>query len=298
MKYLGTISDPLDLTTKQYVDNEVSGVSDSLTSHINNKSNPHSVTKSQVGLGNVEDKSSATIRSELTKDNVTDALGYTPPTQDTTYSTGTSTTAGITKLYTGTGTNTDGSMTQKAITAAIPSLSGYATESWVEGKGYLTSAPVTSVNSKTGAVTLTYSDVSAVPTSRTVNGKALSSNITLAASDVGAVPTTRTVNGKALSSNITLSASDVGAATTKTYTATLGTTWSGSAAPYTQSVTVSGILATDTPIVDFVATTSGYEAEQEDWAKVFKIVTGANSLTFYASDKTTTSLSIQVKVVK
>ena len=33
------------------------------------------------------------------------------------------------------------------------------------------------------------------------------------ASEVGAVPTSRTVNGKALSANITLSASDVGAAT-------------------------------------------------------------------------------------
>ena len=46
--------------------------------------------------------------------------------------------------------------------------------------------PVTSVNGKTGAVSLTAADVSAVPTSRTVNGKALSSNITLSASDVGA----------------------------------------------------------------------------------------------------------------
>lgn len=54
-----------------------------LTSHINNTSNPHSVTKSQLGLGNVENKSSATIRGELTKANVTTALGYTPPTQDT-----------------------------------------------------------------------------------------------------------------------------------------------------------------------------------------------------------------------
>ena len=69
------------------------------------------------------------------------------------------------------------------------------------------------------------SDVGAVPTSRTVNGKALSRNISLTASDVGArantwtptasevgaVPTSRTVNGKALSSNITLDADDVGA---------------------------------------------------------------------------------------
>ena len=38
------------------------------------------VTKSDIDLGNVENKSSATIRGELTKANVTTALGYTPPT--------------------------------------------------------------------------------------------------------------------------------------------------------------------------------------------------------------------------
>lgn len=54
-----------------------------LISHIGNTSNPHSVTKSQVGLGSVENKSSATIRSELTKQNVVDALGYTPPETNT-----------------------------------------------------------------------------------------------------------------------------------------------------------------------------------------------------------------------
>ena len=42
------------------------------------KSQLPSVTKSDVGLGNVENKSSATIRGEITKKNVTDALGYTP----------------------------------------------------------------------------------------------------------------------------------------------------------------------------------------------------------------------------
>lgn len=40
--------------------------------------NPHGTTKNDIGLGNVENKSSATIRSELTKENVTAALGYTP----------------------------------------------------------------------------------------------------------------------------------------------------------------------------------------------------------------------------
>ena len=40
--------------------------------------NPHKVTKSDVGLGSVENKSSATIRGEITSSNVTTALGFTP----------------------------------------------------------------------------------------------------------------------------------------------------------------------------------------------------------------------------
>ena len=40
--------------------------------------NPHNITKSDVGLGNVENKSSATIRGEITSSNITTALGYTP----------------------------------------------------------------------------------------------------------------------------------------------------------------------------------------------------------------------------
>ena len=42
-----------------------------------------------------------------------------PTDNDTTYSTGTTTTSGLTKLYTGTGSNTDGTMTQSAITTQL-----------------------------------------------------------------------------------------------------------------------------------------------------------------------------------
>lgn len=55
------------------------------------------------------------------------------------------------------------------------------------------------------------SNLDAVPTTRTINGNALSSDITLTAEDVGAVPTTRTINGKALSNDITLTMDDIGA---------------------------------------------------------------------------------------
>lgn len=50
----------------------------SVSTHVGNTANPHKVTKAQIGLANVENKNSAQIRSELTKENVTNALGYTP----------------------------------------------------------------------------------------------------------------------------------------------------------------------------------------------------------------------------
>lgn len=90
----------------------------------------------------------------------------------------------------------------KDIEAEIPTK----TSDLTNDSGFLTSAPVSSVNSKTGAVSLTYSDVGAassshthsgyVPTGRTVNGKALSANITLDADDVGALPDSTTIPTK------------------------------------------------------------------------------------------------------
>ena len=57
---------------------KTNAIESSVSSHIGNKANPHEVTKAQIGLANVENKSSTQIRSELTKENVTNALGYTP----------------------------------------------------------------------------------------------------------------------------------------------------------------------------------------------------------------------------
>lgn len=42
------------LATEEYVDNAVGNVQDDLNLHKNNESNPHNVTKTQVGLGNVD----------------------------------------------------------------------------------------------------------------------------------------------------------------------------------------------------------------------------------------------------
>lgn len=108
----------------------------------------------------------------------------------------------------------------------------------------------------------------------------------------------RKINGYALRQDITLSASDVGAATVSSYTFTIGTSWNGSSAPYTQTIPVSGILATDDPIVDLVASTTNYEKEIEAYAKVFKITTAAGKLTVFATEKTTTALTCKLKVVR
>lgn len=85
-----------------------------------------------------------------------------------------------------------------------------------------------------------------------------------------------------------------------TLSTTLNTTWSGTTAPFTKAQTVSGILATDTPIIDVVmsGTFATDEARQEAWGFIYRAVTSANTITFYATEKPTVSLPIQVKVVR
>jgi hypothetical protein len=87
-------------------------------------------------------------------------------------------------------------------------------------------------------------------------------------------------------------------AVTKFFTAQIGTTWTGSAAPYTQTITVSGILASDKPIVDLAPSSTFATAENEisNFAKIYRITTAANSITVYATDKTDVALNIQMGV--
>lgn len=50
----------LDTTLREKIDTDIASVNEALTNHIQNKNNPHKVTKSQVGLGNVLNYSMAT----------------------------------------------------------------------------------------------------------------------------------------------------------------------------------------------------------------------------------------------
>ena len=84
------------------------------------------------------------------------------------------------------------------------------------------------------------------------------------------------------------------------YSGTLSTTWSGSSAPYTQVVTVSGILSTDRPIVDFTCS-GNYATDQsreEGWLNIYRVVTAANRITFYAHEKPTVSIPFTALVTR
>ncbi len=86
-----------------------------------------------------------------------------------------------------------------------------------------------------------------------------------------------------------------------TLTATLDTDgWTGTEAPFTQIQEVSGVLATDVPIVDVVLSGDWEvdEARLEAWGYIYRIVTSNDSITAYAREKPDVALPLQLKVVR
>ena len=127
---------------------------------------------------------------------------------------------------------------------------------------------------------------------------------TPSAADVGAVPTTRTINSKPLSSNVTLTAEDVGAGepSNSTIITLTATGWTGSAAPFSQQVACS-IVAADTPaiFVDPQTTSPDINANIEivnAWAlcTLKDPSPGAGTLTFYCTEKPTINIPVKVGV--
>lgn len=82
-------------------------------------------------------------------------------------------------------------------------------------------------------------------------------------------------------------------------TATLPASGWSSSAPYTQTVTVAGVVATDSPHVSpvYSDTTATAIAQQEAWGMVSKAEAAAGSIKFTCfEDKPATSIPIQVEV--
>lgn len=89
---------------------------------------------------------------------------------------------------------------------------------------------------------------------------------------------------------------------TQLYTVTINTTnWVGTSAPYTQEITINGILETDTPIIDVVLSSMPSTAllQERAWNCVSRIVTSTNKITIYCNKKKpTVAIPIQIKVVR
>lgn len=83
------------------------------------------------------------------------------------------------------------------------------------------------------------------------------------------------------------------------YTATLLENGWTNSAPYSQTVNVQGILATDTPIVDIVLSSSNADEESFSWLYVSKIITSDGSITATCLEsKPTIDMQIQLKVIR
>lgn len=96
---------------------------------------------------------------------------------------------------------------------------------------------------------------------------------------------------------------NLGAASTALYTANISTSWTvdDEYGGYYQNVTVNGILATDTPMIDIVLGTDVATniAQIEAWACVTRVTTAANMIKLWANlKKPESSFEIQLKVVR
>lgn len=156
MKYVGLYKDPQDIATKANVDAVATRVS----------TNESDIDGLQTSVGNIQ----TTLGS---KQDVIDGAASTI--------TDSNLTANRALI-----SNGSGKVDVSAVTSTeLGYLDGVTSNIQTQLNSKLSAAPVTSVNSKTGAVKLTAADVSAVPTTRTVNGHALSENVTVSKSDVG-----------------------------------------------------------------------------------------------------------------
>lgn len=158
-----------------------------------------------------------------------------------------------------------------------------------------------------------------VPNTRKINNKSLDNDITLTASDVGAISQTSaddrylklsggTMTGKITGISTPTNSDDCAnksyvdtKATIHSYTASLSTTWTGTSAPYTQSISISGILSTDKPHITPVYSTTNATAilEKKAWNCISKAVTSAGKITFTCfEEKPTQALSLQIEVIR
>ena len=154
----------------------------------------------------------------------------------------------------------------------------------------LNDGAVTSAKIASGAVTEGKIASNAVTT-----GKLATGAVTAAKLAANAVETDKIKDGAVTAGKI------AAGAVSSAFTGTLTVAgWTGSAAPYSQALTVTGLLATDKPIIDVVmsGTYATDEARDAAWGNIYRAVPTANTLTVYAKEKPAVALPIQILCVR
>lgn len=160
-------------------------------------------------------------------------------------------------------------------------------------KGY---SPIASVEQTDTGCTITITDASGTTTANLTNGVNGTDGITPHVDEttkhwfIGDIDTGITAEGVT-----TISTTSV------TYTGTLSIdSWAGDTAPYTQTVSVSGITADLSPIIDLIVSDDVATSDEEiaQWSYITKATTGDNIITFRCNKtKPTIELNFKIKVV-
>ena len=263
----------------------------------------------------VDDTGHVSATTAVTKSDIT-ALGIPGQDTNTTYSTGTSSTPGLAKLYTETGSATDGTMTQNAITTALNGKSAtghthnYAGSSSVGGNANaavkLATARKIGSASFDGTTDITLSQMGVInPIELTraeyedliVNNRIddnqyynviddYDSDILINDSSVSkkyvysSDKTEKTYSKRSTTSTVTLSAS----------------TWSGSSAPYSYVLSVAGVTATNIIEINYASSASDAAIEAYQGAGLKDGGQSAGRITLLATEKPTVNIPITIIV--
>lgn len=198
----GTVADIAKLRAdlQALIDGDIADLKSRLAAHIADKNNPHAVTKAQVGLGNVQNYAMSTNANSIDEANSTSyispsAMWYALKQKVlpiiNNHIADKNNPHSVTKDQVGLGDVPNNPMAtqQEAEAGAVNErfMSPLRTMQLVNSKVMPTIN--NHINNKNNPHAVTVAQIGAVPTSRTVNGKSLATNIVLSAADVGAYTT-------------------------------------------------------------------------------------------------------------
>lgn len=173
-----------------------------------------------------------------------------------------------------------------------------AIESTISGLSQTVSTQGESITSLQNQVSSNDTDIANLQGITTTQGQSISS----LQSEVSTLSQSVTTQGQSISTlqgNVSTINSELsGKAKRYIYNTILSTTWSGNSAPYTQTISIADILASDTPHIAPVYG-SNVEDEIQAWSLVTRATTANGSITFYCyGDKPTISLNLQIEVIR